>query len=60
MSGEKKYYLANLSAKTDLGTLAATIKARWICEHRSEHQGVSLMGLGKWGRLRVDQPTITG
>jgi hypothetical protein len=31
-SGEKKYYLANLSATTDLRTLAATIKARWICE----------------------------
>src|SRR5216110_413128 len=32
MSGEKKHYLANLPAKTDLRTLAATIKARWICE----------------------------
>jgi len=32
MSGEKKYYLANLPAKTALRTLAATIKARWICE----------------------------
>jgi SRSO17 transposase len=32
ISGEKKYYLANLSAETDLRTLAATIKARWICE----------------------------
>src|SRR5262249_13154307 len=32
MSGETKYYLANLPAKTDLRTLAATIKARWICE----------------------------
>src|SRR5262249_48867024 len=32
MSGGTKYYLANLSAKTDLRTLAATIKARWICE----------------------------
>lgn len=32
MSGEKKYYLANLPAKTDLCTLAAAIKARWICE----------------------------
>jgi hypothetical protein len=32
MSGEKKYYLANLPAKTDLQTLAATIKARCICE----------------------------
>ena len=31
-SGEKKYYLANLSATTDLRTLAATIKARWVCE----------------------------
>jgi SRSO17 transposase len=32
MSGEKKYYLANLPADTDLCTLAATIKARWVCE----------------------------
>ena len=32
LSGEKKYYLANLPAKTGLRTLAATIKARWICE----------------------------
>jgi SRSO17 transposase len=32
MSGEKKYYLANLPADTDLRTLAAAIKARWICE----------------------------
>jgi len=31
-SGEKKYYLANLPVQTDLHTLAATIKARWICE----------------------------
>jgi SRSO17 transposase len=30
--GRKKYYLANLPAKTELRTLAATIKARWICE----------------------------
>src|ERR1700749_1641250 len=29
MSGEKKYYLANLPARTDLRALAATIKARW-------------------------------
>jgi SRSO17 transposase len=32
MSGEKKYYLANLPAETNLRTLAATLKARWICE----------------------------
>jgi len=31
-NGEKKYYLANLPTKTDLRTLAATIKARWVCE----------------------------
>src|SRR5512143_1949935 len=31
-SGEKKYYLANLPADTDLKTLAAAIKARWVCE----------------------------
>ena len=32
VSGKKKYYLANLPVKTDLRNLAATIKARWICE----------------------------
>jgi SRSO17 transposase len=32
VSGEKKYYLANLPAKTGLLALAATIKARWVCE----------------------------
>jgi SRSO17 transposase len=32
MSGEKKYYLANLPDSADLRILAATIKARWICE----------------------------
>ena len=32
MSGEKKYYLANLPPENDLRTLAATIKARWVCE----------------------------
>ena len=32
MSGEKKYYLANLPAASDLRTLAAIIKARWVCE----------------------------
>jgi SRSO17 transposase len=31
-SGEKKYYLANLPAGMDLHALAATIKARWVCE----------------------------
>jgi SRSO17 transposase len=31
-SGEKKYYLANLPAGVNLRKLAATIKARWVCE----------------------------
>jgi SRSO17 transposase len=31
-SGEQKYYLANLPADASLRTLAATIKARWVCE----------------------------
>ena len=34
MSGEKKYYLTNLPAKTGLFVLAATIKARWVCRSR--------------------------
>ncbi|MEH2477956.1 SRSO17 transposase [Nitrobacteraceae bacterium AZCC 2146] len=37
VAGEKKYYLANLPAKTKLRTLAATIKARWICEQAHQH-----------------------
>ena len=32
VSGEQKYYLANLPADAGLKTLAATIKARWVCE----------------------------
>jgi len=32
VSGERKYYLSNLAADADLVTLAATIKARWVCE----------------------------
>jgi SRSO17 transposase len=32
LSGERKYYLANLPPEVDLATLAATIKARWVCE----------------------------
>jgi SRSO17 transposase len=31
-TGEKKYYVSNLPANTNLKTLAATIKARWVCE----------------------------
>ena len=31
-SGERRYYLASHPAETPLQTLAATIKARWVCE----------------------------
>ena len=31
-SGERKYYLANLPPRTSIRTLAAAIKARWVCE----------------------------
>jgi SRSO17 transposase len=31
-SGERKHYLSNLPADTDLKTLAAAVKARWVCE----------------------------
>lgn len=31
-TGERKYYLANLPADAMLEELAATIKARWVCE----------------------------
>ena len=32
VSGERKYYLSNLPAEANLKALAATIKARWVCE----------------------------
>jgi SRSO17 transposase len=31
-SGERKYYLSNLAATASLTSLAAAIKARWVCE----------------------------
>jgi SRSO17 transposase len=31
-TGDQKYYVSNLPADTSLKTLAATIKAKWICE----------------------------
>jgi SRSO17 transposase len=31
-TGEQKYYLSNLPADASLKMLAATIKARWVCE----------------------------
>jgi SRSO17 transposase len=31
-SGERKYYLSNLPARTSLRRVVAAIKARWVCE----------------------------
>ena len=40
-SGEQKYYLSNLPATVSLRTLAAAIKARWVCEqaHQQMKEG---------------------
>jgi CheY-like chemotaxis protein len=45
-SGEKKYYLANLAAGMDLRSLAATIKARWICEQAHQPKGLTRHRIG--------------
>src|SRR5262249_20526900 len=53
MSGEKKYYLANLPAKTDLRTSATTIKARWVCEqaHQQMKEELGLDHFESWQGL---------
>jgi SRSO17 transposase len=44
-TGERKYYLANLPAETPPEVLAATIKARWVCE-QAHQQLKQELGLG--------------
>jgi SRSO17 transposase len=44
-SGERKYYLSNLPPCTSLRRLAATIKARWVCE-QAHQQLKQEIGLG--------------
>jgi SRSO17 transposase len=44
-SGERKYHLSNLPAGTSLRALAATIKARWVCE-QAHQQLKQELGLG--------------
>jgi SRSO17 transposase len=48
-SGEKKYYLASQPAETNLRTLAAIIKARWICE-QAHQQMKEELGLDHFER----------
>jgi SRSO17 transposase len=50
-SGERKYYLANLPARTNLRTLAATIKARWICEQAHQQLKEELVSTTSKGDL---------
>jgi hypothetical protein len=44
--GDVGNYIANLPANTDLRTLAATIKTRWICEQAHQQ-------LKEWSRSKV-------
>lgn len=54
-TGEQKYYVSNLPADATIKTLAATIKARWVCEQAHQQlkeelgldhfEGRSWMGL---------------
>jgi len=44
-SGERKYYLSNLSPRTSVRALAAAIKARWVCE-QAHQQLKGELGLG--------------
>ena len=44
-SGEQKFYLSNLPPRTSLHRLAATIKARWVCE-QAHQQLKQELGLG--------------
>ena len=46
-SGERKYYLSNLPPGTPLHRLAATIKARWVCE-QAHQQLKQELGLGSF------------
>ena len=55
-SGEQKYYLANLPAEAGLKTLAATIKARWVCE-QAEHAFTGVAArIAIGARMRDDAP----
>ena len=52
-TGEQKYYVSNLPADVSLRTLAATIKARWVCE-QAHQQMKEELGLDHFeGRILV-------
>ena len=55
-TGEQKYYVSNLPADTTLKMLAATIKARWICE-QAHQQLKEELGLDHFERKILDRIT---
>jgi SRSO17 transposase len=62
-SGEQKYYISNLPADVSLKTLAAAVKARWICEQAHQQlkeelgldhfEGRSWAGLHRHGLMTM-------
>lgn len=56
-TGEQKYYVSNLPANTSLKKLAATIKARWVCEQAhqqlKEELGLDHFEGRSWTRLHT-------
>jgi SRSO17 transposase len=50
-TGEQKYYVSNLPTDTSLKILAATIKARWVCE-QAHQQLKEELGLRAAGRKK--------
>lgn len=56
LSGERKYYLTNHATDTPLTTLAAAIKARWVCEQAhqqmKEELGLDHFECRGWMALR--------
>ncbi|CAA2137634.1 hypothetical protein MBLL_00753 (plasmid) [Methylobacterium bullatum] len=62
-SGERKFYFSNLPADATLKQLAATIKARWICEQAHQQmkeelgldhfEGRSWTGLHRHALMRM-------
>jgi SRSO17 transposase len=61
-SGERRYYLASHPAETALQTLAATIKARWVCEQAhpqmKEELGLDHFEGRSWAGLHHHTPMV--
>ena len=57
-TGEQKYYVSNLPPDTSLEMLAATIKARWVCE-QAHQQLKEELGLDHFRRQILDRVAPT-